>query len=201
MIKIEIDEKIFNLPQDWSEVSLGSLIKLTEIQKKPSSSEIEQTIEVISAISDLNNSDLMTLPIADFKELSELVQFTGVLPSDEVKSEIITIDGIEYSGVDITQMTAGEFISLEVFQKEAEKNIHFLASILVRPIVDGKISKLDDMPGIIARAELFKEKLMVADYYPLSQSFFVTATNFSSNNSEGSSDLVKSPRRLRIISS
>jgi hypothetical protein len=100
-------------------------------------------------------------------------------------------------------MSAGEFISLEVFQNgvEAEENFHYVAAILIRPVVDGKIEKLKDMLDIEKRASLFKDKLMVGIYWPIVQSFFAGAGSSSLTNTQASSDRVKSPSKLRIVNS
>lgn len=203
MIKIQIDEKEFHLPSNWSEVSLDCLMKLNKLQKKNFNSSIEQTTTLLVAITDMPEDVILSLPIPDFKELSDMLQWASKMPSEDKVQSIITIDGVDYSHIDIQTMSAGEFISLEVFQNgaDAEENIHYIASILIRPVVDGKIEKLKDMLDIQKRADLFKEKLMVGIYWPIVQSFFVGAASSSSTSTLGSSDQAKSPSRFKIVSS
>ena len=125
------------------------------------------------------------------------------MPSDNNPQSVITIDEVEYSPINVETMSAGEFISLEVFQNgaDAEENFHYVASILIRPVVDGKIEKLKDMADIQKRADLFKEKLMVGLYWPIVQSFFVGAGSSSLTNTQDSLDRVKSPSRFKIVNS
>jgi len=203
MIKIEIDEVIFNLPSDWSEVSLSGLMKLNRLQKMSFKSNIDQTTALLVAMTDMTEDVLLALPIDDFTQLSDMLGWASKLPSEENPQSVVTIDGLDYSPIDVKTMSAGEFISLEVFQNgaEAEENFHYVAAVLIRPVVDGKIEKLKDMADIQKRADLFKDKLMVGIYWPIVQSFFAGAGSSSLTNTQGSLDRVKSPSKLRIVNS
>lgn len=203
MIRIEIDESIFNLPSDWSEVSLNGLMKLNRLQKQTFKSSIEQTTSLLVAMTDMPEDVILSLPIDDFKQLSEMLEWASKMPSEDNPQSIITIDEVEYSPIDTQTMSAGEFISLEVFQNgvEAEENFHYVAAVLIRPLVDGKIEKLKDMLDIQKRADLFKDKLMVGIYWPIVQSFFVGAGSSSLTNTQDSLDQVKSPSRFKIVNS
>ena len=203
MIKIQIDEVIFNLPSDWTEVSLNGLMKLNRLQKQEFKSNIDQTSALLVAMTDMPEDVILSLPMDDFKQLSEMLQFASLMPSEFNIQSIISIDGVEYSPIDIQTMSAGEFISLEVFQNgpNPEENFHYVASVLIRPLVDGKIEKLKDMLDIEKRANLFKDKLMVGIYWPVIQSFFGGAASSSLTNTQGSLDRVKSPSRFKIVNS
>ena len=203
MIKIEIDEVIFNLPSDWSEVSLSGLMKLNRLQKMSFKSNIDQTTALLVAMTDMTEDVLLALPIDDFTQLSDMLGWASKLPSEENPQSVVTIDGLDYSPIDVKTMSAGEFISLEVLQNgaEAEENFHYVAAVLIRPVVDGKIEKLKDMADIQKRADLFKDKLMVGIYWPIVQSFFAGAGSSSLTNTQGSLDRVKSPSKLRIVNS
>jgi hypothetical protein len=203
MIKIEIDEVIFNLPSDWTEVSLNGLMKLNRLQKMSFKSNIDQTTALLVAMTDMPEDVLLALPIDDFTQLSDMLGWASKLPSEENPQSVVVIDEVEYSPIDVKTMSAGEFISLEVFQNgaDAEENFHYVASVLIRPVVDGKIEKLKDMLDIQKRADLFKDKLMVGIYWPIVQSFFVGAGSSSLTNIQGSLDRVKSPSRFKIVNS
>jgi hypothetical protein len=203
MIKIEIDEVLFNLPSDWSDVSLNGLMKLNQLQKQSFKSNIDQTTSLLVSMTDIPEDVILSLPMDDFKQLSEMLEWASKMPSEDNVQSVIVIDEVEYSPIDIQTMSAGEFISLEVFQSgvDAEEKFHYVAAILIRPVVDGKIEKLKDMSDIQNRADLFKEKLMVGIYWPIVQSFFGGAVSSSLTNTQGSSDRVKSPSKLRIVNS
>jgi len=203
MIKIKIDDTTFDLPSGWMDVSLSGLMKLNRLQKQSFKSNIDQTSSLLVAMTDIPEDLILSLPIDDFKQLSELLDWASKMPSEENVQSIITIDEVDYSPIDIQTMSAGEFISLEVFQNgaDAEENFHYVASILIRPVVEGKIERLKDMLDIQKRADLFKEKLMVGLYWPIVQSFFVGAGSSSLTNTQDSLDRVKSPSRFKIVNS
>jgi hypothetical protein len=202
MIKIEIDEKDYYLPSNWSEVSLDCLMKLNNIKEKTFASDVEQSIAIIESISDMTEEIVLDLPISDLRTISELFDWVAVLPNDEANKNFIMIDDVKYLPVNIQTISSGEFISLEVFQKgDVNNNLHLIAAILIRPEVDGKIEKLKDIFDIQNRAELFKQKLMVGDYWPIVQSFFYGAASSSLINTPGSSDQLKNPSRLKIVNS
>jgi hypothetical protein len=203
MIKIEIDETTFNLPSDWTDVSLNGLMKLNKLQKQDFKSSIEQTTSLLVAITDMPEDVILSLPLEDFKQLSTLLEWASLMPPEDNLQSVIIIDEVEYAPIDVQTMSAGEFISLEVFQNgaDAETNFHYVAAVLIRPLVDGKIEKLKDMIDIQKRADLFKEKLMVGIYWPIVQSFFAGAVSSSLTNIQGSLDRIKSPSRLRIANS
>lgn len=202
MIKIQIDEKEFHLPSNWSEVSLDCLMKLNNIKEKTFTSDIEQSIAIIESVSDMTEETILDLPISDLRTISDLFDWVAVLPSDDTVNPFIIIDDIKYLPVNIQTISSGEFISLEVFQKgDVNNNLHLIAAILIRPEVEGKIEKLKDIFDIQKRAELFKEKLMVGDYWPIVQSFFYGAATSSLISTQDSSDQPKSLSRLKIVSS
>ena len=203
MIKIEIDEAVYNLPSNWLDVSLDGLMKLNKLQKQSFKSNIDQTTALLVVMTDMPEDLILSLPMDDFKKLSEMLEWASKMPPEDNPQSIITIDEIEYSPIDVQTMSAGEFISLEVFQNgaDAEDNFHYVAAVLIRPLIDGKVEKLKDMLDIQKRADLFKEKLMVGLYWPIVQSFFAGAVSSSLTNTQDSSDRVKSPSKLKIVNS
>lgn len=202
MIKIEIDEKEYYLPSNWSEVSLDRLMRLNNIKEKTFASDVKQSVAIIESISDMTEEVVLDLPVNDLKTLADLFDWVADLPNDITTDNFIIIDDVKYLPVNIQTLSSGEFISLEVFQKgDVNNNLHLIAAILIRPEVDGKIEKLKDIFDIQKRAELFKQKLMVGDYWPIVQSFFYGAGSSSLINTPDSSDQLKNPSRLKIVNS
>lgn len=200
MIKIQIDENEYLMPENWDEISLEKLMKLNLAQKTQWSNDIEMSANIINILSDIPTDMVLDIPLEEFTQLAVLISWINAIPTKTVNH--IMIDDIKYIPVDLTKLTAGEFISLEVFNKEsADDNLHFIAAILIRPEVNGRIEKLKDMIDIQQRAVLFKEKLMVGDLWPIVNAFFAGATTSSLINMQDSSDLPKSLSRLRILNS
>ena len=74
MIKIEIDEVMFNLPSDWSDVSLNGLMKLNKLQKQSFKSNIDQTTALLVAMTDMTEDVVLSLPMSDFTQLSVMLE-------------------------------------------------------------------------------------------------------------------------------
>jgi hypothetical protein len=200
MIKIQIDENEYLMPENWDEISLEKLMKLNLVQKIKLSNDIETTSNIINILSDIPSDIILDIPLEDFTQLAGLITWIDKLPTKKV--DHIIIDDIKYIPVDLNKLTAGEFISLEVFNKESsENNLHLISAILIRPEVNGRIEKLKDIIDIQQRAVLFKEKLMVGDLWPVVDGFFVGATTSSLVNTQDFLDQPKNPSRLRIASS
>jgi hypothetical protein len=201
MIKVEIKDETFYVPTSWDEVTLGKLLKLNELKDKKYTSSIDQTAEVIEIMSGITTEVSLELSLEDFKTLSSLLEWCSEMPVKDENVKEIFIEGAKYVPVDVSVMSAGEFISLEVFQneKEADKNIHLLASILIRPEVDGSIEKLKDMKDIQERAELFSNKMTVGQYWPVFNNFFVGAVSSSLKSTQASSSQQKN--KLKIVNS
>lgn len=200
MIQIKLDDIDYNMPESWNEVSLGRMMIIDDLKNSGDISSLELSAYILEALSSIPAQLLLEIPLQDLTTLSNLIGWMQTMPTKKVKK--VKIDDIEYVPIDLNNMSAGEMISLEVFQKEnAEKNLHFISAILIRPQVDGKIEKLKDMMDINARAELFKEKLMVGDLWPIVNDFFSGAALSSLTNSQDSSGFPKSLSRLQIVNS
>lgn len=200
MITIQLDNQDYKMPDNWSEVNLERLMKLNDIQKKKWSNDIDMTAHILNTLCDIPVDSILDLSLSDFTQVAELLTWMDKLPTEKVES--IKIDDIEYIPVNLQNLTAGEYISLEVFQKEdVDANLHFITSILIRPKVGNRIEKLGDMIDIGNRAQLFKEKLMVGDLWPIVDGFFNGAALSSLTNTQDSSDQAKNQSRLKIVSS
>lgn len=201
MKTILIDDVQYTFPDSWDEVNLETLQKFTKLQETTFDTEMDKNVEMIQTMSSIPKDLLLQIPIQDFKDLGSMFDWMTTYPDDKKVIAGVSIDGQKYIPINVETISMGDWISIEVFQNRPDKedNIHILAAILVRPEVDGKIEVLKDMDNITARAELFKKKLMVGDYWPIVQSFFAGAVSSSLNNSEASSRQQKS--RLKIVSS
>jgi hypothetical protein len=202
MLKVEINEKIYLCPENWNEVYIGQLMKLNKSKEIEYESWVDQMAATIEALSGIDRAILMDWDLNEFKELGELFKWSSEMPSDIITDKEIYIDDVKYIPLQFDLMPAGDFISIEVFQKEnAVENIHLIASVLIRPEVDGRIEPLKDMLDIMRRGELFKEKLNIGFYWPHIQAFFHGAVSSFSTNLEASSDQPKKPKRFKIVNS
>jgi hypothetical protein len=202
MIKIEINEKVYEVPENWDEVYMGQLMELNKSKEVNYESWVDQMAATIETLSGIDRGILMEWDLAEFRELGELFKWSSIMPSEEIRNNFIIIDDIKYIPLQYDLMPAGDFISIEIFQKEnAVENIHLIAAILIRPEIDGRIEPLKDMIDIMRRGELFKEKLNIGFYWPHIQSFFRGAVSSFSIDSQDYSEMRKKVKRFKIVNS
>lgn len=202
MIKIEINEKVYEVPENWDEVYMGQLMELNKSKEVNYESWVDQMAATIETLSGIDRGILMEWDLSEFRELGELFKWSSIMPSEEIRDNYIIIDDVKYIPLQYDLMPAGDFISIEIFQKEnAVENIHLIAAILIRPEIDGRIEPLKDMIDIMRRGELFKEKLNIGFYWPHIQNFFRGAVSSFSIDSQDYSEMRKKVKRFKIVNS
>jgi len=199
MIDLTIGKEKYELPENYDELSLGRFIELSKVldNQKEYKSDLRFSLEILSKLIGCDSSLLYDLSIDDVALLSEEIKWINENPK-KVNNKKVKIDGKEYIAVNTSNITTGEMISIESFQQnitDNRDNLHYVMSILFRPILNGKPAPLeDDFEVIKERAELFKEKMMIGEVYgPLMG--FTSGVNGSSSKSSGRSSILKSKKR------
>jgi len=159
-INLEIDDEVreFNLPQDWSEVTIGDFVKIFSINKE-NLTQFEVAIKTINILTGIDEETIMMMNVNDFESMTENLMFT--------KTDItpINVDSIELNGEvfylknDFSQLTMGEVISIETILQSADGNLFKvmdkLLCIFLRKKKDN--GKLENFKGtFMSRADLFK---------------------------------------------
>ena len=184
MKTITIENENYHIPENWSDVNLDLLMKISDLEKLNFDSHYERSLFVVSVMTGMTKDQLEELPLIDFNFLVNEFSWITNMPDSKLDSEI-NIDGVVYVPVKLEKITTGEMISLEVLQKDnATSNIPKIAAVLIRPLKDGRIEKLRDLEDINNRAEIFRQKLTVAHYWPIVEGFFYSAEAFSLKNSQ-----------------
>lgn len=161
MIDIKLKEKTFEFPEKWNELPLFKYQDAMSLINE--TNEIDKNVKLLSLISDINEEDLLDLPVSEFLKINTIVNSLLLLKQDEVKFDI-TIEGIKYKMLtEISKMTTAEFIDLDSIVKDTDntiQNLHIVMAILYRPInKKGDIEKYDSST-VLERAELFRNKMM-----------------------------------------
>jgi len=166
-LTIDDEAKSFNIPQSWSDVTVGTYEKLANIDKA-NENEFQMAIDVLCAMTDISLDDAYALPVDRMPEILEQIKFTNTeIPSTD--KEFILIDGEEYYlKKDFTQLTNGEVISLELLNKKHENNIEkamaeMLCVFLRKKKENGNLESFKN--SFMERADLYREKVSIADVY------------------------------------
>jgi len=157
-IKKKGKQKTYKLISSWSEVTLEKWIKLAELEGLSKSEEAKGVIELLS---DIPNTVINKLALADISTILNRVAYLQSNPDNGLK-KVIKVDGEEYGfHPNLEDITLGEWADLEHYIKAGiEKNLPHIMSILYRPIVeresDAYIIKAYD-GNIDVRAEKLKK--------------------------------------------
>lgn len=160
---IEIENKTYKFPSDWSELTLGKFQEVSEIKL---TEEMDTWLKIVSVLSGIPEEVLLELPFTEFNKLIELVQFVNNEATYEFK-ESFKLDNVTYKfNTNISKMTTAEFIDLDTLLRNKEhptEHLHLIMAIMFRPVdKKGKITSYNS-DELEKRATLFKEKL-TCDY-------------------------------------
>jgi len=159
MIKITLNEKEYNFPQTWMDVTIGQLQDINNIDV-----EFDNITKNLSIISILTNSpleELLDVPATKYGELCELITFLDSQIQDKIYDEW-THDGVTYKfDAEITQYSVSLFLDLEAMGKDGIDNLHMLMAIMYRPLINGKIIKYK-ASEVVQRAKIFKDNMPIS---------------------------------------
>ena len=166
-LTIDDEAKVFNVPQNWEDVTVGTYEKLAKIDKA-NENEFQMAIDVLCAITDMSLDDAYSLPVDRMPEILKHITFTNTeIPLTD--KEYIEIDGDEYYlKKDFTQLTNGEVISLELLNKKHDNNIEtamadMLCVFLRKKKENGNLEGFKN--SFMDRADLYRDRVSIADVY------------------------------------
>mgnify|MGYP003552032036 FL=1 len=147
MIKLQINDKEFNIVNSYEELTLGQYIDIINVSESKVSNSIDNDIKIISALSNNKeelNSILWDFNTEEFDELKE--EFKWVEDNADVLNgfkslepkESLEIEGKKYGIISkYNKMSMGEIVSFESLMKSASSDFHRLEiafGILLRPL-------------------------------------------------------------------
>ena len=152
------------LPISWEAVNLKQFAALQSKLQQEDTDAIERYIDIISILSNEKPGLIMKMPIDDLKKAIDYISFINELPKETRIKNIIEINGQTYRGIiDVTKLTAGQYIDIKTFCKNSDLIFENLANIMaVIYIEEGA-----EYEGAkhANRARIFQEKLNIADVY------------------------------------
>jgi len=153
-----------NLPISWEAVNLKQFASLQSKLQQEDTDAIERYIDIISILSNEKPSLIMKMPINDLKKAIDYISFINELPKETRIKNIIEINGQTYRGIiDVTKLTAGQYIDIKTFCKNSDLIFENLANIMaVIYIEEGAEYEGTKHAN---RARIFQEKLNIADVY------------------------------------
>jgi len=153
-----------HLPTSWEAVNLKQFAALQNKLQQEDVDVIEKYIDIISILSNEKPSIISKMPLDALRKAIEYISFINELPKETKIKNIIEINGQIYSGVlDVTKLTAGQYIDIKTFCKDSELIFENLANIMATIYIEE--GEEYDGSKHANRARLFQEKLSIADVY------------------------------------
>jgi hypothetical protein len=145
------------IPDNWSDITIGTYQKYVEIQEGKGS----EKNKIIKSLSLLCNTTPFIVKKMPYKDLLEIMAIIKKMIDTEPKKEkfrkVFTFNDEEYGFCpNLSNITTGEYIDLESYCKEPVENLHIIMSILYRKIT----FKRNERYAIeVYNPEQFKEEL------------------------------------------
>lgn len=161
MINLKLEDKVYKLPESWEEVSLGQFQLISNIVFE---TKLQYAINIFHILTGLEEKYILTIDKNQFSKILETLNFINNQNfKEEVKKEFI-IDNDKYIFKNLYDLTLGEVISIETLIEKSPNNIilvcHEILAVLYK-----KEGEEFDASLIESRGKLFKEKLMIDEFY------------------------------------
>lgn len=195
MIKIDIEDKTYEVPNNWDDISLGDFQKLSLINTEAGLYTI--IIERLKILTTIPIDIINQISMDSIQPIIEILSFLGKAPTDEVKDKtIITINGEKFGMVqNLNELSIGEWADMEYYLGITEKGdnkfaeYHNILSVFVRPILneyekyDVKLYDIEKYEGKdhTIRANYFQKYMKADDAQRLMGFFLRLEANFILN--------------------
>lgn len=133
---MERQKRSVAVPIDWSGITIKMYQKFQQIKLR-NLKEDDFNKEVLGAICDLDKDMVDRMEVKSLKKIFNKLKFlNGKLPDNEELVKKLDWNGKRYGFIpNLSEITTGEYVDIEEYCKDAEKNLHKIMSILYRPIV------------------------------------------------------------------
>lgn len=169
MVNLKLKEKIYNLPTSWGEVTLGQFQKISKIEF---TTQISYIIKVLIISTGLDEATILAIKKEQLTTLFKNLEFIYKQEFKETLTNVIVVNGVEYIFKDLSSLTIGETISIEMLIKKYGGNLVLGAHEILAILYEEK-DKEFDASILNDKAKLFKDKLMIDEVYK-AIFFFIT---------------------------
>lgn len=197
---IKIKDNEYECPESWSEVTLKQYLQMVKVAQvfEDYKSELEWTLDSISALTDIPRKDLESLKTDSYVKLVDKLKWISETPTG-ADLEPIVINNVTYVfPKDLNQITMGESISIDLAIKSSDNRADSFINmlpILLRPgkqvenMETGEIEWQQqefETQNLEARKKLFLDNIKVSQVIKL-QDFFLNGENQSLITTQDSS--------------
>lgn len=138
-----LNEREYQVPENWEEMTLKLYVNIAKLEEKRSEYLLGELylLKVIEALCDAEEGDLDDLTLEIVNDVSTSLSFLKE-NYDWPNIKTIEIDGTTYVfPSDLNKLTMGEYISMKTFQENYTTQAEALPSILAIILRPGKLIK------------------------------------------------------------
>lgn len=138
MKNFRLNDKDYQAPENWEEMSLKLYVNVAKLEEKKSEYLLGELylLKIVEALCDAEDGDLDDLTLEDVNDISQSI---GFLKENYNWPNVKTIDieGTTYVfPSDLNKLTMGEYISMKTFQENTQSQaeaIPYILAIILRP--------------------------------------------------------------------
>lgn len=212
MVKIQIEDKFYEIPQGWDKISLRQSLKIEKIMTENAEklkddptalSFLELSILIINILTNIPLDYLNNTPVYDIQEISTYITWVYT-PASKRDIKEVFINDKKYITFKLYDITTNDISTIETINRTISDiyvKSPLILAVLLRPDFNGSIEPIVNTEDIKQRAEIFLDGLNGDDASNIITNFFTGADLSSLSNMLDSSHLEKRISRLRILSS
>lgn len=156
---------------NYNDLPIGKYMEILSIQSDESCSVIDREVATLSILSDMDELDILHLPIGDFKELARKAEFLKVEDRSRKKIEkIYNVGGMKLIPLtDYRNMITAQYYDFQTYAPEVEKRMPEFLSVFMVPKDHRYVEDYD----ILDVQKAIRDNLSVSDCLTLC-AFFLT---------------------------
>lgn len=172
LLTIDEVEKEYNIPTDWSSVTIEEFIELYSYSFDELNA-LEKAIRIVSIFTKISEEDIYMMSQEQFTQISDLLSFVNTEMVPETKDIIILNGENYYLKQDFSKLNLGEIVSLELLSEKTNGNLvkgmdELLCIFLRKKKDNGELESFKN--SMMSRAELFKT-VKVVDVFAIFSNF------------------------------
>jgi len=148
------------VPTDLSEITLGQLQKLTDLENSDKESTLKKK-EIIELLTGVDRATLDRFRLSDLENV--YAKLLLISEGEHKLHKLVTLEGLKYGfHPNLSNISTGEFADLDTLCQDFNANLHLIMAVLYRPITledRGKYQIEAYTAEIDERASLFQRKL------------------------------------------
>lgn len=119
---------------NYNDLSLGRYMKIDKILRTPAE-EIDKQVQIVAILADMNEKDVLTLPLADYASMAAQVAFLGTYcEPEQTDPEAMDLNGMHLVPTkDLTKIITAQYVDFQVFSKDFPSTLPELLSVFLVP--------------------------------------------------------------------